>query len=72
MTGASLVERFGRKNLILTSVLGMMVCMICMTGVAGSYANTQNRSTGIAIVPFIYLFQAAYSLGRSGGNRPVL
>ncbi|KAM0791074.1 hypothetical protein ACM66B_004365 [Microbotryomycetes sp. NB124-2] len=62
MGGASLVERFGRRPLLLTSVVCMLVCFIIITGTSGAYASTKQSATGIVIVPMVYLFMASYSL----------
>ncbi|KAI5480123.1 putative Lactose permease [Pseudohyphozyma bogoriensis] len=61
MTGATLVERFGRRPLFLCSITGMLACFCVMAGVAGGYAHTHNPATGIAIVPMIFLFMGSYS-----------
>lgn len=62
MLGASLVERFGRRPLFLSSLIAMLGCFIVMTGVSGGYATTENTGTGLAMVPFIFLFSISYSL----------
>ncbi|OCF40544.1 sugar transporter [Kwoniella heveanensis CBS 569] len=62
MTGASLVERFGRRPLFLTSIIGMFCSFIMILGLAGGYNTTHHSSTGIAMVPFIFVFMGFYSL----------
>lgn len=62
IAGASLVERVGRRKLILTSVAGMLSCFIIVTALSGSYATTRNANVGLGIVPFIYLFMGFYSI----------
>ncbi|KAM0753494.1 hexose transport-related protein [Meredithblackwellia eburnea MCA 4105] len=62
LTGASLVEKFGRRPLFITSMAGMLVCFSIMAGVAGSYAHTKHRATGLAIVPILFLFNAFYAI----------
>lgn len=62
LTGASLVEKTGRRTLFLISTIGMIVCFCIMTGVAGGYASTHKQATGVAIVPIIFLFNAFYAL----------
>ncbi|KAM0753992.1 hexose transport-related protein [Meredithblackwellia eburnea MCA 4105] len=62
LSGASLVERFGRKPLFLFSVTGMLVCFTIMTGVAGGYAKTKHSATGLAIIPMLYLFNGFYAV----------
>ncbi|KAH8928459.1 hexose transport-related protein [Atractiella rhizophila] len=62
MAGASRVEKFGRRPLFLASLAGMLSCFTIITGLAGGYANTGNKSTGVALVPFIFFFMGFYSL----------
>ncbi|KAM0752673.1 putative lactose permease [Meredithblackwellia eburnea MCA 4105] len=62
LSGASMVEKFGRRPLFLISLIGMFCCFTIMGGVAGGYAHTHNSHTGIAIIPFIYLFMGSYSI----------
>ena len=62
MTGASLANRFGRRNLFLTSLAGCLVSFVFITALSGSYAETKRASVGIALVPWIYLFNAAYAI----------
>lgn len=49
------VERFGRRPLFLTSIIGMLLSYACITGIAAGFAQTQNRSIGIALLPFLFL-----------------
>ncbi|KAI5479111.1 hypothetical protein MNV49_004110 [Pseudohyphozyma bogoriensis] len=62
LTGASLVERAGRRPLFLASLVAMLACFSVMTGVAGGYASTHHKATGVAIVPMLFLFMGSYSL----------
>ncbi|KAL8277863.1 hypothetical protein RQP46_009682 [Phenoliferia psychrophenolica] len=62
IAGALNVERVGRRPLFLASLAGMIVFMSIMCGVSGGYAKTHHAATGIAIVPFIFAFMAAYSM----------
>ncbi|RSH83785.1 hypothetical protein EHS25_005400 [Saitozyma podzolica] len=60
--GASLVERAGRRTLFLVSIGGMLACFVIMLGLSGGYAATKHTSTGLAMVPFIFLFNAFYAI----------
>ncbi|GFZ44381.1 hypothetical protein JCM24511_02103 [Saitozyma sp. JCM 24511] len=60
--GASLVERAGRRTLFLASIGGMLACFVFMLGLSGGYAATKNTSTGLAMLPFIFLFNAFYAI----------
>ena len=62
MTGASLSNKFGRRSLFLTSLVGALISFIMITALSGSYATTGNSATGVAMIPFLFLFNAAYAL----------
>ncbi|GAA5868558.1 hypothetical protein JCM8547_003186 [Rhodosporidiobolus lusitaniae] len=62
MLGASLVERAGRRVLFLTSLGGMFVAFVAITGLAGGYATTKLAATGIALIPFLFVFMGFYSV----------
>lgn len=49
------VERFGRRPLFLTSIVGMLLSYACITGIAAGFAKTQQRSIGIALLPFLFM-----------------
>lgn len=59
---AFLVDRFGRRKLFLLSTSIMLVSYIVVSGLSGSFATTQSPSTGIAIIPFLWLFFMGYCL----------
>lgn len=62
MAGAGLVERVGRRKLFLTSIGGMLASFCLITALAGAYNGTGNKPTGVAMVPFIFIFMGFYSL----------
>lgn len=62
MTGASLSDRFGRRSLFLVALAGALVSFIFITGLSGSFANTQHTPTGVAMIPFLFIFNAFYAL----------
>lgn len=62
---ASLVDRLGRRPIFLTSGVGMLVCYVVITGLSGSFASTKSSSTGIAVIPMLYLFYAFYNIAYS-------
>lgn len=59
---AFMVDRFGRRKLFLASSLGMLASYIVVSGLSGSFATTQAESTGIAIIPFLFIFFAFYCI----------
>lgn len=60
---AQFTERWGRRPLWLTCMTGVLGCFVIVTALSGSFANTQNEATGIAIVPFLYLYFMFYNAG---------
>lgn len=56
------VDRFGRRNLFLSSCAGMLLSYIIVTGLSGSFAETANKATGLAVIPFIFLYNGAYDI----------
>ena len=62
VSAAFMVDNFGRRPMFLASCLGMLGSYIVVSGLSGSFATTQNEQTGIAIIPFLFLFFASYCL----------
>lgn len=62
MLGASLSDKFGRRSLFLTSLLGCLGSFIFITALSGSFASSGNSKTGIAMIPFLFLFNAFYAI----------
>lgn len=62
MLGASLSDKFGRRSLFLTSLLGCLACFVLITALSGSFASSGNTSTGIAMIPFLFLFNSFYAI----------
>lgn len=62
LAGASLVERVGRRKLVLTSFAGMLTCFVVITALSGAYATTRKDGVGLGIVPFIFFFMGFYSI----------
>jgi MFS family permease len=61
--GAGLsVDRFGRRPLFLISAATMAISYTVVTGLSGSFAESGNASTGIAVIPFLFLFFAGYDI----------
>ncbi|KAH7118328.1 sugar transporter [Dactylonectria macrodidyma] len=56
------VERFGRRPLFLASASIMLISFIIVTGLSGSFASTGSSSLGIAVIPFLYIFNAGYAI----------
>lgn len=59
---ATLVDRFGRRRLFLTSVCGMLVTMTIVTIASARFAETGNHGAGYAVIVFLFFFNAAFDL----------
>lgn len=62
-----LVDKIGRKKILITGAIGMAVCHFIVAGIIASYTNKwgDNRAAGWAAVVFvwIYVINFAYSWG---------
>ncbi|OLN85351.1 Lactose permease 31 [Colletotrichum chlorophyti] len=62
IAAATSVDRLGRRFLFLTSASVMLVSFIIVTGLSGSFAETQSSSVGMAVIPFLFVFFAGYDI----------
>jgi hypothetical protein len=62
LTAAQFVERIGRRPLWLTGHVGVLATFIVVTGLSGSFATTRDASTGIAVIPFLFVFYLFYNM----------
>lgn len=78
---AQFVERVGRRPMWITGMCGVFVSFICITGLSvthfhsrvgsinsqrqGGFAQTKTASVGIAVIPFLYLFNGFYNMAWS-------
>lgn len=61
--GAALcVDRVGRHKLFVTSAAIMLGTYVIITGLTGSFVTTNHAPTGIAVVPFIFIYFAGYDI----------
>ncbi|CAG5150012.1 uncharacterized protein ALTATR162_LOCUS2519 [Alternaria atra] len=61
--GAALsVDRLGRRPLFLASAGVMLVAYILVTALSGAFAESGSPSTGIAVIPFLFIFFAGYDI----------
>ena len=56
------VDRLGRRTLFLASCFGMLASYIVISGLSGSFATTNAASTGIAVIPFLFIFYGFYDI----------
>lgn len=52
---AANVERFGRRPLFFTSLIGMFLSYSAVMGLSAGFAITKNASIGVAAVPFLFM-----------------
>lgn len=62
VAAAALVDKLGRRLLFLTSATTMLVFYIIVTGLSGSFASSQSSATGLAVIPFLFIFFAGYDI----------
>ncbi|TLS25399.1 hypothetical protein PpBr36_07776 [Pyricularia pennisetigena] len=56
------VDRVGRKFLFMLSGSIMLVSYITITGLSGSFAETGHGPTGLAVVPFLFIYFLGYDV----------
>lgn len=61
--GASLVDKVGRRPLLLFANIGCAIVWIGATVSSSINANTGSKSSGSAVVAMIFLFDAIFSVG---------
>ncbi|KAJ4177873.1 hypothetical protein NW767_014994 [Fusarium falciforme] len=61
-TAAALVDKVGRRALFLASGTIMLISYIIITGLSAGFAATQNSSTGIAVIPFLFVYFFGYDI----------
>ncbi|KAG8687757.1 hypothetical protein FRC08_011787, partial [Ceratobasidium sp. 394] len=61
--GASIfVDKFGRRKLLLTSNVGMLVGFAILTACAAVYQNTGKERAGHAVLAMVFVYQGAYAI----------
>ncbi|KAL6405893.1 general substrate transporter [Ilyonectria robusta] len=60
--GALFIDRLGRRMIFQLSFAIMLVSYVIVTGLSGSFASTGNASTGLAVIPFLFVFYAGYGI----------
>ncbi|KAF4964252.1 hypothetical protein FSARC_7806 [Fusarium sarcochroum] len=57
------VDRLGRRMLFMTSAIVMLVSyIIIITGLSGSFAATGDSATGLAVIPFLFIYFFGYDI----------
>lgn len=62
VAAAMSVDKLGRRFLFLASGCTMLISYIIITGLSGSFANTGNSGTGLAVIPFLFIYFAGYDI----------
>jgi MFS family permease len=62
VTAALCVDKLGRRVLFLASAGTMLISYVVVTGLSGSFAQTGHAATGVAVVPFLFLYFAGYDI----------
>jgi MFS family permease len=62
IVGSVLIDRFGRRPLFLSSALIMLASYVVVTALSGSFAVTHHAATGVAVIPFLFIFFAGYGV----------
>ncbi|RDW80351.1 hypothetical protein BP5796_05049 [Coleophoma crateriformis] len=62
VSAASLVDRVGRRPLLILSSFGMLICYVIITGLSGSFASTQHAATGLAVIPMLFIYYGFYDI----------
>jgi MFS family permease len=63
VSAALTVDLLGRRFLFLLSSCGMLASYIAISGLAGSFASTAATATGIAVIPFLFIYYGFYDVG---------
>ncbi|RSL80985.1 hypothetical protein CEP51_006162 [Fusarium floridanum] len=59
---AVLVDRLGRRKLFLASGTIMLMSYIIITGLSAGFASTGQTSTGITVIPFLFIYNFGYDI----------
>jgi nitrate/nitrite transporter NarK len=49
-------DRIGRCPTLLISIIGMLCAFVIVMGLSDSYATTGESSTGLAVIPFLFIY----------------
>ncbi|KXH56005.1 hypothetical protein CSAL01_12875 [Colletotrichum salicis] len=59
---ACLVDKAGRRMLFIASGAIMLVAYIIVTALSGSFAYNGSSTTGLAVIPFLFIYYAGYDI----------
>lgn len=59
--GAYVIDKFGRRPMMLSSLSGMLCALIGWTVASSIYTTHGTTAAGTAVIPLIFIFTASYS-----------
>lgn len=59
--GAYVIDKFGRRPMMLSSLSGMLCALIGWTVASAIYTIRGTTAAGTAVIPLIFIFTASYS-----------
>lgn len=62
VAAALCVDKAGRRPLFLASALVMLVSFVLVTALSATFAESGDASTGLAVIPFLFVFFAGYDI----------
>jgi MFS family permease len=62
VAAAVMVDKLGRRFLFLASGIIMLCSYVIITGLSGSFAQTGHAATGVAVIPFLFVYFAGYDI----------
>lgn len=62
IVGACLVDRAGRRKVLIPSTLIMLISYIFITALSGSFTTTGTAAVGTAVIPFLFIYFAGYDI----------
>jgi MFS family permease len=62
VAAAVAVDRVGRRKLFMASGIVMFISYVIITGLSGSFAQRGNSGTGVAVIPFLFIYFAGYDI----------
>jgi hypothetical protein len=62
VSAAFSIDRLGRRFLFLVSCGGVLTGYVVISGLSGSFAHTNKAGTGIAVIPFLFIYYGFYDI----------
>lgn len=63
ISGALNLDKIGRRPLWLLGTAGILLSFIVISGLTGSFARHGDEAVGIAVIPFLFVYNAFYAAG---------